>query len=209
MKDFISKDPSFAEISKQVERLKKDLRSAEKKATDRVTKLLADRLKIAISAHKWKILNREEYSQYSHSPEEVYYELSLSTVSEQSERPPTYSAASNGSTPSKALKASNLRRRKAIRFSPKEIKNYNDLIHFGESWDISQIKKGKCLIIFSFDYLRIVSYVGMEEVFQTIKDLEITLDLSHHIQDLEKSERELDFKRALTKDLSAKILFAV
>lgn len=222
MSDFISKDSSFAEISKQIKRLRKDLRSAEKKASDRVTKLLAERLKVAISAHKWKILNRDEYSHYSYNPDETYYEICLSRVPTDET---TVGTASGGLMTSSALaariahvkatraagKAVKLKRpkKKISTYRPKEVKNYSDLVHFGERWDISQVKKGKCFVNFGYDNLRIISYLGMEEVFQTMKDLEIPLDLSYHVQDLEKSERELELKRALVKDLSSKMLFPV
>ena len=62
------------------------------------------------------------------------------------------------------------------KINPKEVKNYDDLIHFANLWDISQIKKEGCFINFSFEYIKINSYVGIEEVFQIIKDLEIPLD---------------------------------
>lgn len=42
-----------------------------------------------------------------------------------------------------------------------------------------------------------------------MKELEIPLDLSHHIQNLEKSEKELELKKSLIKELSDKILFTI
>lgn len=223
MRDFISKDPSFTEISKKITKMRKELRSAEKKAADRVAKLLADRLKIAISAHKWKILNREEYSQYCHSEKDLCYEICLSRVSVEK---PNRNSLSTLVTPAPYLnrigtaqtakasgglgkKSAKLKMGNFAKINPKEVKNYDDLIHFAERWDISQIKKGKCFINFSFEKIKITSYFGIEEVFQIIKDLEIPLDLSHHIQNLEKSEKELELKKALIKELSAKMLFTV
>lgn len=222
MRDFISKDSSFAEISKQIKKLRKDLRSAEKKASDRVTKLLSERLKVAISAHKWKILNRDEYPNYSYNPDEAYYEICLSRVSTGKKTVGTSSgglmnpsALAARITHVKATRAAGngvkmkSPKRKVTSYSPKEVKNYDDLIHFGERWDIFQVKRGKCLVKFRYDNLRITSYLGMEEVFLTMKELGIPLDLSHHVQDLEKSERELDLKRSLVKDLYSKMLFPV
>ena len=219
MRDFISKDPSFAEITKKITKMRKELKSAEKKAADRVTKLLADRLKVAISAHKWRIINRNEYSKYSRSVKDIRYEICLGRVSVEEPNKASSKLAAPAPYPngvgavkvatSKALRKNpgKLRMGNFAKINPKEVKNYDDLIHFANLWDISQIKKGGCFINFSFEHIKINSYVGIEEVFQIIKDLEIPLDLSHHIRNLEESEKELELKKSLTKELSAKMLF--
>jgi len=221
MRDFIYKDPSFSEISKKIKKMQKELRSAEKKSADRITKLLADRLKIAISAHKWKILDREEYAQYSSSAKDSCYEICLSRVSVKNHNKTSFSklaspvrfpnriGAANVAKASRALGKKPLKAKNFANSNPKEVKDYDDFIHFAERWDISQIKRGECFVNFSYENIKITSYIGIEQVFQTIKDLEIPLDLSHHIQNLEKSERELELKRALIKELSAKMLFTV
>lgn len=150
MRDFISKDPSFAEISKKITKMRKELQSAEKKAADRVTKLLADRLKVAISAHKWKIINRDEYSRYSRSEKDIRYEICLGRVSVEEPKGffklATPSLYPNGIHASKVAKASRTLGNKSGKLKVgnlnlKEVKNYDDLIHFAERWDISQIKK--------------------------------------------------------------------
>lgn len=220
MRDFIYKDPSFAEISKQIKKMRMELRSAEKKASNRVAKLLSERFKFAISTSKWRILSKEECYQRHPYSEGVLYEICLLRVN--TEKPAvvnpgnpgrllTPTAFPNSIASANAARAFSKRQKKGkiISHIPKEIKSYNDLAFFGERWDISQIKRGKCIINFRIDSLRISSYVGMEEVFQIMKDLEIPLDLSYHIQDLENSERELELKRALVKDLSSKMLFPV
>ena len=221
MRDFISKDPSFVGLSKQIKKIQKELQSTQKKADNRVIKLLAERLKIAVSAHKWKIVNREEYSQYNNPAGDGYYEIYLSRVPvEKSTGTPSFGSPPSAAFPSKTVsvaigsralnnKTFRKKKRKATFHNPKEIKSYDDLIYFGERWDISHLKRGKCLIGLRFDYLIISSHFGMEEVFQAIKELEVTLDFSHHIQDIEKSEKELELKKSLSKHLSSKMLFAV
>jgi hypothetical protein len=225
MADFITKDSSFKETSKEINRLKREIRLAEIKGRNRVVKLLTGRLKVAISAHKWRVAEKDEYSAYSYNPDDVYYEICFSRVPEidasagkkasggllnvgsilKLKSKMAASKAAGHSLPLKPMKS----KKTALSRRPKEIRNYNDLVYFGERWDVSTLKFENCSIVFSYDHLRVISYVGMDHVFNAIKELGIPLDLSHHIKDLEKMERELELKRALIKDLSHRILFPV
>jgi len=200
MSNFITKDPSVRDGIKQISKLKKDIRAAEKKTKIRITKLLAERVKTAVSSHKWRISPEfgldSNYSRASSIP----YQIHLSIVDPQKEAKNIAYAAKHSGRP--------------MPKSPKiihklEVKTFNDLAYFGDMWEICEIRFEKSLIVFNYDSLRIISELGMDEVYNTIKKLNISLDLSHYIRDIENSERELNLKKSLVKDLSGSILFQV
>jgi hypothetical protein len=200
MRNFITKDPSVRDGIRQISKLKKDIRAAEKKNKIRITKLLAERVKTAVSSHKWRISPEfgldSNYSRASSIP----YQIHLSVVDPQKEaKNIAYAAKHSGSLMPKSPKI----------IHRLEVKTFNDLVYFGDMWEICEIRFEKSLIVFNYDSLRIISELGMDEVFNTIKKLNISLDLSHYIRDIENSERELTLKKSLVKDLSGSILFQV
>jgi hypothetical protein len=199
MRNFITKDLSVRDGIKQISKLHRDIRAAEKKNKIRIAKLLGGRVKTAVSSHKWRISPKfDSDSDYSRSGS-IPYQICLSIVDPEKETKNIVYAAKHS-----ALKAKGARNGHRL-----EVKTFNDLVYFGDLWDISEIQFEKSLIVFNYNSLRIISELGMDEVFNTIKKLNISLDLSHYIRDIENSERELNLKKSLVKDLSGSILFQV
>lgn len=199
MRNFITKDLSVRDGIKQISKLHRDIRAAQKKNKTRIAKLLGERVKTAVSSHKWRISPKfDSDSDYSRSSS-IPYQICLSIVDPEKETKNIVYAAKHS-----ALKAKSARNGHRL-----EVKTFNDLVYFGDLWDISEIQFEKSLIVFNYNSLRIISELGMDEVFNTIKKLNISLDLSHYIRDIENSERELNLKKSLVKDLSGSILFQV
>lgn len=229
MSNFITKDPYFKTTYREISGLEKKIRRAREKSVDRATKLLAGKLKKAISTQKWRIASKEEYSSYLYNKSDVYYDICLFRIPAEKAVSPKRSKSNNCLTYSPKLSQINAnsgaamsipskypasyiptpaKSLKTIPRLPKDVESYEDLMYFAERYDTSDMKFGKCKVIISYDQIRIVSFTGMDDIFDTIRELEIPLDLSHHIKDLEKMEHELKLKRSIIKDLSSKIFFS-
>lgn len=200
MRNFITKDMSVKDGIKQISKLHRDIRAAEKKNKNRIAKLLGERIKTAVSSHKWRISPKFDLDSDYYGPSSIPYQICLSIVDCEKELHPNIAYAAKHST---------FKARSAKKIYRVEVKTFKDLVYFGDLWDICEIRFEKSLIVFNYNSLRIISEFGMDEVFDTIKKLNISLDLSHYILDIENSERELNLKKSLVKDLSGRILFPI
>lgn len=200
MRNSITKNMSVKDGIKQINKLHRDIRAAEKKNKIRVAKLLREKIKTAVSSHKWRISPNFGLDSDHSGPSCIPYQIFLCIVDSDKElhRNITYAA-----------KHSTFKVGSAKKIYKVEVETFEDLLYFGNLWDIREIRFEKSLIVFNYNSLRITSEFGMDEVFDTIKKLNISLDLSQYILDIENSERELNLKKSLVKDLSGRILFPI
>ena len=75
MRNFITKDMSVKDGIKQISKLHRDIRAAEKKNKIRIAKLLGERIKTAVSSHKWRISPKFDLDSDYYGPSSIPYQI--------------------------------------------------------------------------------------------------------------------------------------
>jgi hypothetical protein len=217
MKDIISKDPKIEELMKQRALLEKQLRAISNKVNLGVERVLKSKLKTALGAHKWKLssVDNDYYEKRESKIQEIF--LEIVGDEEKSSGIILSKAALNAPNPlrgtlnngpryrSKSMMKKGWRSKPAI-----DIKNFRDFMSIAERWDVSSFSYGMVYISFSYSRVRISSsYGNMDDIYSAIRKLEIPLDISMQISDLEKMELDLKKRKELMQDLSSKSLFSL
>jgi hypothetical protein len=219
MKDIISKDPKIAELLKQKDLLQRQLRAVSNKVNLGVERVLRSKLKTALGAHKWKLSSAD--NDYYEKRESKIQEIFLEIVGDEEKSGGIIlsktATALNTSNPLRGISKNGPRYRaksmmkKGWRSKPaNDIKNFRDFMSISERWDVSSFSYGMVYISFSYSRVRISSSCGsMDDIYSAIRKLEIPLDISMQISDIEKMELDLRKRKELMQDLSSKSLFSL
>ncbi len=214
MNDLISKDAKIEELIKQRYMLERQLGNIRRKISLRIEKIIASKLKTALAAHKWRVAHAQGdfYENSDRISKELWFEIVEEGIRGGNSiiLHKTF-AAKSLATPLKNKYGLNKKTKKLNRSRATiSIKNFRDIYSLCERWDTDSIKYGNVFISFTYNRMRISSALdNIDDIYAAVKKLEIPIDLSAQISDIEKFESDLKKRKELMHDLSSRSLFAI
>ena len=199
MSDIISSSKGLRELMKESESLIKSSKSVKKKIDSKIEKILASNFKNAISSNKWYIigndLDRHDTFKSKSKAFISYYNVKLGVDRD---------SATNSAPTKKSLKGM-----KYTDKVPKTIKSYEDLISLTEVFMVYSFTVKEIAVFLYSDYMSIACESGFDEIWAFLKSVEIRMDLSHNLRDIERIEADLEARKNLINSMSKQLLFSI